>query len=305
VRTGDRDSRTARKAEGSRLPDFIIIGAAKSGTTSLFRWLSEQQEVWVPDLKEPNFFSYDRIWSRGREWYGTVFAGASQSPLCGEASTSYTELQYAARTAPRMAETIPEVKLIYVLRHPLERLRSHYRHEIQRGRERRQLADAVAEVENEYVGSSLYFTCLEPYVKFFRRDQICVVRFEDLVTHPPLGWSAILDHLGLHQRPLPEGVYNRTADKPGYSRTLVRLWELGLLRGTKHLPGPVRRFGKALLTRHGHDYALQLEQSRMPLPEAVEQRIWTDVLRLEVWLGADTHLWQRDAAEGESRVPSP
>jgi Sulfotransferase domain len=296
VRRGDTDPGRTRKAEGSRFPDFIIIGAAKSGTTSLFKWLSEQPEIWVPGLKEPDFFSHDRIWSRGPEWYGTVFAGAGRSLLCGEASTSYTEIKYAARTAPRMAETIPDVKLIYVLRHPLERLRSHYRHETQRGRERRPLADAVAEVENEYVGSSLYFTCLEPYVSSFSRDQICVVRFEDLVTPPPIGWSAILDHLGLPQRPLPGGVYNRTADKPGYGRTLMRLSELGVLRGTRHLPGPVRRLGKTVFTRRRSDYALQLEQSRMPLPDAVERRIWTDVLRLEAWLGAESPLWQRDAA---------
>ena len=95
---------------------------------------------------------------------------------------------------------------------------------------------------------------------------------------------------------MPGGVYNRTADKPGYGRTLMRLSELGVLRGTRHLPGPVRRLGKAVFTRRRSDYAQQLEQSRMPLPDAVERRIWTDVLRLEAWLGAESPLWQRDAA---------
>jgi hypothetical protein len=276
-----------------RLPEFVIIGAAKSGTTSLFRWLSEQPEVWCPEVKEPDFFAHDDAWERGLGWYANLFVRAEGHPLTGEASTSYTELRHAATAARRMADTIADARLIYLLRHPLDRLRSHYRHEIQRGRERRSLADAVAVEGNEYVGSSRYFTCLEPYARAFPRGQICVVRFEDLVSAPAPGWAAILAHLGLGDRARPLTVWNVTADKPGYSRTALKLYERGLLRPAKHLPGPVRRLGRALLTRGGSDYKRRLAQSSAEVPDEVERRIWDDIEHLEAWLGVDRPLWPR------------
>ena len=285
-----------------RLPDFIIIGAAKSGTTSLFKWLSEQPEIRAPEVKEPDFFAHDRVWQRGPEWYGSLFAHAGPEFVTGEASTSYTELRYAATAAERMAETVPHVKVVYVLRHPLDRLRSHYRHEIQKGRERRPLAEALAEDGNEYVGSSRYFTCLEPYTRVFPREQICVVRFEDMVTEPAPAWFAILSHLGLSDRPVPGSVWNVTADKPGYSRATLKLYEKGLLRPVKHLPGPVRRLGKALLTRNGSKYADQLDRSSAHIPDEFEGQIWGDVAQLEAWLGVGRKLWPRTAQVAESSL---
>lgn len=276
-----------------RLPDFIIIGAAKSGTTSLINWLAEQPEVGSPRVKEPDFFSVDRVWRRGPDWYATVFADAASHRLCGEASTSYTELRHADKAAHRMAAVVPQARLIYVMRHPIERLRSHYRHEIQRGRERRPLAAAIAAPQNEYVGSSLYFTCLEPYIQVFARDQICVVRLEDLVDRQGTGWQAILDHLGLTRRAKPEGVWNRTEDKPGLSRALSRLEERGILPAAKHVPGPVRKLAKALLTRTGPAYERRLKRSNLPISWETEQRIWKDIERLEDWLDAASPLWSR------------
>src|SRR5262245_17814119 len=105
------------------MPDFIIIGAKKSGTKSLINWLSEQPEVESTRIKEPNFFSWDDVWSRGPAWYSGLFAGAGTDRLCGEASTSYTELRHAIKAAERMGATVPAVKVIYTLRHPIERLR--------------------------------------------------------------------------------------------------------------------------------------------------------------------------------------
>jgi Sulfotransferase family len=281
------------EASASRLPDFIIIGAAKSGTTSVFHWLSEQPEIHGCRLKEPDYFSHDREWRRGGGWYASLFAGAALDSLLGEASTSYTELRYAARTAARMAESVPAAKLLYLLRHPIERLRSHYLHDARKGRERRSLRDAVTDPTNEYLGSSLYYTCLKPYTLLFPREQICVVRFEDVVSDAASGWSQILAHLGLPIRPHPSSVWNRSSDKPAYTRTMLRLWESGLLRPARYLPSSVRRRGKAILTRGGSDHTRQMERSREALPRSVEERIWADVHSLEMWLGSDRPLWER------------
>jgi Sulfotransferase family len=281
------------EATASRLPDFIIIGAAKSGTTSVFRWLSEQPEVHGCRLKEPDYFSHDRAWRRGQGWYASLFAGAALGSLLGEASTSYTELRYAARTAARMAESVPAVKLLYLLRHPIDRLRSHYLHDALKARERRSLRDAATDSTNEYLGSSLYYTCLKPFTLLFPREQICVVRFEDVVSDAATGWSQILAHLGLSIRPRPTSVWNKSSDKPAYTRTMLKLWESGLLRPAGYLPSSVRRRGKAILTRGESDHARHMERSREALPRSVEDRIWADIHRLEMWLGSDQPLWER------------
>jgi hypothetical protein len=275
------------------LPDFIIIGAAKSGTTSLFMWLGDQPEVFRPPIKEPDFFSKDRVWRRGRQWYANIFSGAPAGALRGEASTSYTELGFCSIAAERMAEVVPNARLVYLLRHPIERLSSHYRHELQKGRERRPLAEAVAAPGNEYVGSSMYFSCLAPYTTLFDRDQICVVRFEDVLVEPAPGWSSVLAHLGLPDRSAPGTVWNRTDDKPAYTRSMLKLYELGVLRGVKFLPGPVRRAGKALLTRNETERGREEPgRSPTPVPPGIEQQIWADVERLEEWLG-EGELWER------------
>jgi Sulfotransferase domain len=276
-----------------RLPDFIIIGAAKSGTTSLFNWLCAQPEIAFPKMKEPDFFSLERVWRRGTGWYSSLFGNATSDQLSGEASTSYTELRHAATASRRMAGVVPDVRLIYTLRHPIDRLRSHYRHEVQRGRERGTLATAVASAHNEYVGSSLYFTCLQPYVRVFQRDQICVVRFEDLVHPEGTTWLAILDYLGLPPREKPLDVWNRTAEKPGISPSLAKLSDLGLIRSSIHLPRPARKLAKSLFTRRGQAYERRLERSHAPLPDGVERRIWNDIGHLEEWLGVTRPLWQR------------
>jgi Sulfotransferase domain len=280
-----------RSRRAVRLPDFIIVGAAKSGTTSLFTWLTAQPDIWSPHVKEPDFFSHEQVWRRGMDWYGRMFAGAGTDRLCGEASTSYTKLGFSATAAERIAATIPDVRIVYVVRHPIERLRSHYRHEIQRGREHRPLAEALADPQNEYAGTSSYFARLEPYTRLLDRSQIRVVRFEDLIAPAGTGWSAIIEHLGLPDRPRPDGVYNVTADKLGFTRTMDRLWKLGLLRPAKYFPRPVRRLGKRVLMRSGSEYIAELDRSLAQIPEDVERRIWDDVGRLERWLGVDEQLW--------------
>src|SRR3954454_4204373 len=94
-----------------RPPDFLIIGAMKSGTTSLFEWLGEQPEVWLPAMKEPRYFApghaqnFDRYVDDGygRDWYFDLFAGAPSGAITGEASPSYTEGGQQFLAAARIA----------------------------------------------------------------------------------------------------------------------------------------------------------------------------------------------------------
>lgn len=277
-----------------RLPDFIVIGAMKSGTSSLYRWLGEQPELELPPLKEPHFFSRDEVWRRGLPWYLDLFPVAP-GKLVGEASTTYTNPDHCRAAAARMASVVPDARLVYLLRHPVERLRSHYRHAVLRGEEHLSLAEVLGDPENRYLRRSLYHDCLAPYLEVFDRSQICVVRFEDLVSDEAPAWPIVLGHLGLAPRPRPGEAYNVSAEKSHYTALMRRIWNSPLRAHMAKVPAPVRHRFRGLLVRQGPAYDARLQASEVPIPEAVTAPIWSDIERLERWLGLGHPLWERSA----------
>jgi hypothetical protein len=214
--------------------------------------------------------------------------------LLGEASVSYTDRDRGEVASERMASLIPHARLIYIVRDPIERLRSHYRHEVQRSRERRPLLDALSEPGNPYTAASRYFERLRPYVERFPRSHICVVRFEDLVTGEHPGWFDVIRFLDLPQRPCPGTVYNVTSNNSGWSPLLRWLMQMGIVRfrTIARLPRPVRRLGHRLLMRDGMAYEAKLTQSEDPIPDEITAPIWEDIQRLQHWLEAPAPLWQ-------------
>jgi hypothetical protein len=280
-----------------RLPDFIIIGAMKSATSSLCWWLGDQPEVFVVRPKEVNFFSYEKDWQKGESWYTSLFEEGAESPLIGEASVTYTSPDHCEVAARRMRERIPDARLIYVIRHPVDRIRSHYRYELQRAREGRPLVDVLRQPGNAYLGNSLYFSCLRPYIERFPREQICVVRFDDLVGDPAPGWLSVLQHLGLSERPCPGTAYNVSSTAAQWTRRMKWLRRKGILsfRGIGRLPRPVRKIGRFLVARRQGAYLRQLKGSEATIPETILEPVWEDLARLETWIGVERPLWAAPA----------
>ena len=137
------------------LPTFLIIGTMKGGTTSLHRYLRQHPEVFMPERKELNFFldeyagppidpPEERNWSRGITWYERQFAGAERERAVGEASANYSRYPTYPGVAERIAEVVPQMKLIYLMRNPIDRVLSHYLHDFANGREQRPLHDRGA-----------------------------------------------------------------------------------------------------------------------------------------------------------------
>lgn len=273
-----------------QLPNFIVIGAMKSGTTSLHRWLGEQDEVHLGDTKEPAFFSDEAQWERGLEWYKSLLS-APEGKMTGEASVEYTNPDKSRTAAERIARIAPGASLIYVMRHPLTRLRSHYQHQVQRSREIRPYPVALLE-EPSYSRRSMYYTCLEPYLECFPRSQLLTVRFEDLVGPEGPAWAEVLKFLGLPSRPRPADNYRSNAEKPQYSPAFVRLWKSGLLRPLRRAPRPLRTIGKSVLFSDGKHYRTLMATAQMEVPDAIKQRIWSDVSLVEDTLGTGP-LWDR------------
>lgn len=106
------------------MPDFCIIGSAKSGTSALSAMLAAQPFIHMIPIKEPNYFSTEVMLARGDDWYRGLYAGATKGQLLGEASTSYTRYPAVEGTAERMAAANPNMKLIYVIRNPVARAES-------------------------------------------------------------------------------------------------------------------------------------------------------------------------------------
>jgi Sulfotransferase family len=279
-----------------RFPDFIIIGAMKSATSTLYAWLRTQPGTFLAEPKEVNFFSFDRTWAHGPGWYSDRFSAGAQNDLLGEASVSYTYPDDAETAAERMAGLVPGARLIYVVREPVERLRSHYRHEVQRNRERRPLLEAISTPGNPYVETSRYFSCLEPYIHRFPSEQIRVIRFEDLVEGENAAWFDVLAFLDLPPAPPPGTAHNVTADNSEWSPLLrwlkeKRLWSF---RKVARLPRPIRKLGHRVLMRDGEGYQAKLSRSQGTIPAELLVPIWDDVGRLERWMGTPAPMWPRE-----------
>ena len=156
----------------TRLPDFVLIGAMKSGTTTLHRQLSLQPGIFMSEPKEPNFFSDDQVYAQGMDWYHSLFAVAAPSDLCGESSTHYTKLPTYPHAVERMKAAVPRLKLIYIMRHPIDRLISHYMHEQFEWRMRLPIDKAV-ERHPELISYGCYSQQLEPFLAPTDRKTFC------------------------------------------------------------------------------------------------------------------------------------
>jgi hypothetical protein len=180
------------------LPDFIVIGAMKSATTTLHEQLARQSGLLLSRPKEPNFFSDDENYARGFDWYASFFEAASESLLVGESSTHYSKLPTYPRTVQRMVRALPRVKLIYVIRHPIDRLTSHYFHEVTVGRIRVGLEEAMNR-HPELIEYGRYSMQIEPYLVAYGPESVHLVFFDRLIAQPDAEIERIGRFLGVPQ----------------------------------------------------------------------------------------------------------
>jgi hypothetical protein len=168
---------------GMRLPNFLIIGAAKSGTTTLYEYLNRHPQIHLSSIKEPQFFAVDSQYERGIEWYSSLFNGASPNQICGEASTDYTKLPLYPKTAERIAHHLPNVKMIYIMRHPVERVYSHYQH-LQRGHKIELTFKDYIQKNSVCIDTSYYIKQINYYLDIFPKESFLFLLMEDLINHP-------------------------------------------------------------------------------------------------------------------------
>ena len=183
-------------SNSGRLPDFFIIGAMKSATSTLHNQLNAQPGIFMSTPKEPNFFSDNPIYNRGLDWYEDLFKGAQEYDICGESSTHYTKLPDYPHTIRRLKDALPNPKLIYIMRHPVDRLISHYMHQWSEGVISCDIDKAIDRYP-ELINYSCYGKQLIPFLDAFGVEALLPVLFSDLKLSPQSSLEMIGKFIGV------------------------------------------------------------------------------------------------------------
>ncbi len=299
-----------------RLPNFLIVGTAKAGTTSLYRYLRQHPDVFMPAVKEPRFFAYaeeppamkgpgDARTNRTSgavytfEDYCALFEEATDERAVGEASPNYLY----SESAPRLIrEHLPGVRLIVVLRNPVERAYSHFLHLVRSGREPLRDFGAALDAEDErvargwewswhYTRMGFYHAQLARYLEHFDREQLTIRLFEDFKADPVAFTQDIFRVLGVDDAFAPD--------------TSLRYEKTGVPRSDRfqrflHNPDNVlRRLSRYILSEPVRERILTVMKnvnlSKPPLAPEVRARLVDafrdDVLRLQDLIDRDLSAW--------------
>lgn len=200
-----------------RRPDFIMIGSMKAGSTTLFRYLTAHPQVFRCRIKELQFFSRDHVYERGFDWYESNFTDAKDDQICGEASTCYTRWPHFGNVAERIHAYVPNVKLIYLMRHPVSRAYSHYKHLMEErsrsGEEPITTFEEALEEIPEIIDTSRYVMQIERYLEYFERDQFLFLTLDGLKRERAAVMEKTFDFLGVDpdiQATMTESIENRS-----------------------------------------------------------------------------------------------
>lgn len=285
------DARGARLDRRSMLPSFLVIGAMKGGTDSIYRYLRAHPQVFMASTKELHFFVEEINWSRGRAWYEQQFSAAGSPVAVGEASTSYSKYPFHRGVPERIAGLLPEARLIYLVRHPIDRIRSQYLHHVLMGDEKRSIEEAIIEDSN-YVHFSMYAMQIEQYLQYFPRERFLVVVSEELRSTRARTMRRVHDFLGIDIEwtgPALQMEHHRTEEqrvlRAGF-RAAQRI--PGYKSLAEHIPDRVRRATQQLRTRGTNSSKAILSQS---LVEHLEGVLRDDVGRLRTYISDGFDGW--------------
>src|SRR5919106_1818024 len=183
------------------LPNLLIIGAQKCGTTSLHAYLDLHPDVHMAAGKELDFFVADRAWRNGPDWYAQQFRDDAE--VRGEASPNYTAWPVWGGVPERAAGLVPGAHMVYLVRDPIERIESHYLQRRLQDGERGDIAAVIGDVDdplNLFVARSRYATQLERWLAHFPQEGILVLDAAELLHDRRRAVQAVVAHVGLEDR---------------------------------------------------------------------------------------------------------
>lgn len=272
--------------------DFIIIGAQKSGTTSLATQLAGHPEICFCQDKEPGFFNSVIDWKEKLQDYHRLY-----SPLpgqrCGEASTMYTFLPEFADTHSRLFEYNPKLKLIYLMRQPVERIVSHYAHRVNHGRVT-ELPEEIVLKDPTFINRSRYAYQIKPYMELFGEENVLLMPFEEYISDPSESLKCVSSFLGISYelfQNLDSNPKNESIGKKYLGKTGTKIWDNSVAR----LAGPlIPRFVRRALK----SYFLKEMTQKPKFPPILRKTLWNileeDVNSVEKLLNRRIDVWRKE-----------
>lgn len=182
--------------------DFIVIGAMKSGTSTLYHNFKNLEEISLTKEKEANFFS--KFPRKDETWYKKQFKDIG---IKGDISPNYSRRHIWPDTSLNILKFSPETKIIYIVRDPIDRIISHLHHDLLRGRLKFHQLEQIVSKKSDYILTSSYFYQLKPYLDLFPTNRILVLSFEDLIRNEDVTKIKICNFIG-------ESNLNLEFDKP-------------------------------------------------------------------------------------------
>ncbi len=299
--------RPSREGKASPLPSFLIIGAAKSGTSTLYQHLARHPEICMSSISEPSFFSDDDAFARGIDWYRSLFASWRPGQICGEKSTGYARWPEEPEAPQRIASALPEVKLLYIMRHPVDRAYSHYVHRVAKELHRgERISIAFSEHVRDdtiCINSGFYMRQIERYLDHFDRSSVHLMLFDDLIADREGAIDAALEFIGLktHMDVYKDGdIKKNTAARNRYhSARQDMMRPIRKLPGVRSMRGLVPRSLKdgaySLISRSPYGRRVAGAHTPPPLKSSERRELLAtyrdENARLAEFLGRDLSHW--------------
>ncbi len=295
------------------MPNFLIIGAAKGGTTSLYYYLRQHPQIYMSSVKEPRFFALEgdnlsfnnpdqginETSVTTLEDYQALFNGVTNEIAIGEASPLYL---YSLKAVDRIQHYIPDAKLIVVLRNPAERAYSCYMHLVRENYEPFSFEGSLQQEESRirdnwahlwhYRKGGYYYTQLKPYFESFRREQIKIYLFEDLNNDSVRIVQDVYQFLGVDHTFVPDLTRMNVSGKP-------KVRALQTLLGTGN---PVRTAFKQILPKDfRREVACRLREWNLErkgqVPADIKKQLIADykedILQLQDLIQIELSAWLR------------
>jgi hypothetical protein len=208
------------------LPSFIIVGAMKSGTTTLYRDLSYHPQVFFPNDKEPEVLTKFRDVEDARHAYRSLFRKARAGQVLGEASTAYTKRPTYENVASHALAVCGPLKIVYLHRDPIERMVSHYKHFVSHGLMHGPFEDVV-ERDSTLIDYSRYDWQIQPWIDVFGEQAVLRIALEEYARERQAVVERVVRHIGLSAEDLPEldpaRIANRAAETKRIHNPLMDL----------------------------------------------------------------------------------
>jgi hypothetical protein len=278
----------------TRLPNLIVIGAMKCGTTSLHYNLGLHPEIGMSREKELNFFNRPGALDEFIDEYRCQFP--SETRWRGESSTGYTRAPFGEPVVERMHRLIPDARLVYIVRHPVDRIVSHYVHQVAIGKEQRPIDEAMADFPaNEYVQRTRYFFQLSQYLRYYPASQIHVATLEALKSEPEQAMGEIFRFLGVDDgftAPEFSMARHKSSHKGKKNRAGLALKRLSDTRAARLFSTDFRmRAGRLLYA----PFSQKLDRPVLDAALRAELLAYLDhdIAALEAHTGLDLGLWRR------------